>query len=68
MSDTSGSVGDVQSGLKLAEDALRSLQCSVITCPLKHRRMARDVEDAATLAIARMHDVSKKYIPAVYMT
>lgn len=49
---------DVQGSLVLAREAVADLQRSVAACPLQHRRLARDMLDAATLANARIQDVS----------
>ena len=50
---------DIQGSLLLARDAVTDLQRSVAACPLQHRRLARDMLDAATLANARIQDVSR---------
>ena len=54
--------GDAQSSIHLAEEALQGLCRSVMDCPQQHRRLARDVEDAASLAVARMRDVSAAHV------
>ena len=52
--------GSFLSSLQLAEEALPGLKRAVAICPLKHRQLARDVVDAAALAMARMQDVSTR--------
>ena len=69
MSDAAGSsaagggASDLQGGLRMASESLDALQRTATKaspcCPgSQHRRLIRDVVDAATLANGRLQDVS----------
>ncbi|GAX81452.1 hypothetical protein CEUSTIGMA_g8881.t1 [Chlamydomonas eustigma] len=57
--DARGARGEVQEALQLTQDAVKALHLSVTQDPLpSHRDIARDVVDAAVLALGRMHDAA----------